>query len=326
MNNQLENKSNSEEINLEHLLDKTGEFIKRIVKLFFLIISFFQKYIIVSIILIIVGVAYGFYKDKKSKKLYVNEVIVIPNFESVDYLYSKVDFFNSKINIKDTLFLKTVLDTNYINIKKIEIEPIVDVYNFASQSKENFDIFRILFVNQELSEFVKDMTTSKYYKYHKLKFYIFGTEGSELIVGDLINFFNDNPHYQKYKDVLSENTDFLIIENSKMIAQVDSLIAASISFSKVQLPNQSVNINDWSDFSNLILRKDNLLNNREALLKVKEDQVKIIKEISVNYNFEDESTSKLPRALIYPMRLLLLFSFTFFAINSFRKLKKYSNN
>jgi hypothetical protein len=44
----------------------------------------------------------------KPKKVYDHELIVQPNFGSTDYLYSKVELLASKINERDTVFLKSI--------------------------------------------------------------------------------------------------------------------------------------------------------------------------------------------------------------------------
>ena len=66
-----------------YLLKKSNDFLKSIVRGFFMIVAFFRKFFIAIIILIIVGFIYGYYKDSNLTKSYNNEIIIIPNFETV---------------------------------------------------------------------------------------------------------------------------------------------------------------------------------------------------------------------------------------------------
>lgn len=325
MNNTPTTNNHQEEIDLGYLVNKTGVFFRKLVKLLFLILAFFQKYIIITVILIIVGIAYGFYKDLKVERTYKNETIVIPNFESVDYLYGKVEALNSKISLRDANFLNEVLDTNYRKIRKIEIEPIVDIYNFISKSREHIDIFRILFQNQELSDFVEDMATSKYYKYHKLSFTIVGKESSEKIISDILQHLNSNEHFLEYQKVLRENTQFEIDENARMIAQVDSVFQAVSSFSSNDTGSQSVFINDNSQLNDLLISKRELLEDRNKLLMRYKDETEVIKMVSVDYNLKPDGIV-ISNVLKYPILLIFLFSLIFFLKYTYLKLKSISDS
>ena len=313
--------NSSEEVDLGYLFKKMGNLFKKFIKLIFLVLAFFVKYIVAVVILIIIGVGIGYYLDKNAEEVYNNEEIVIPNFESVDYLYDKVAVLNAKIETQDTIYLKTILDTNYRKLNKIEIEPIVDIYNFATQSRENIEVFKTLFQNQELTNFVEDIVTSKYYKYHRLNFVITGKGDSQNIVESVLKDFNDNTHFNQYREVLNENLELHLFENLKMIEQVDSLIQSSISYSKAELPNQSINIKEGVDFSNLIFRKDALLDNRSTLLKKKEDQVKIIKDVGANYNIIDTEKIRIPSKIKFPIFLVVLFSLFFLIKRLYSKMK-----
>lgn len=319
MSNHPENKNHSEEIDLGILTKKLNSAFKKLIKLVFEAFGIFVKYKIIVAILLIIGIAYGFYKDKTSHKTYYNQVIVIPNFGSVDYLYEKVAALNAKVADKDSVYLKAILGSDYENLRKIEIEPIVDIYNFAAQSRENLDIFRILFQNQDLSEFVEDMTTSKYYKHHNINFSISGTDSSEKMVNKILNYFNENDHYKVYKEVLRENTDYLLKENSKMIGQIDSLIQSAVYFTKRTETGSSFSINDNSDLGSLIYRKELILKERALLLQQNEDQVEIIKKVSANYNLIPMDVIIISNKVKYPLLLILLFSLFFFMRFAYKK-------
>src|SRR5690554_5483040 len=95
--------NSSEEIDLGYLFKKSNHFFKSIVRALFQVIEFFKRYWIIIFTLIIVGLGIGYYKDLKVEKSYYNELIVIPNFESVDYLYDKVEAINLKMSAGDSI-------------------------------------------------------------------------------------------------------------------------------------------------------------------------------------------------------------------------------
>src|SRR5690606_10205246 len=210
--------NSSEEVDLGYLFKSIGEFFKKLARLLFLVVAFVRKYILIIIGIIIIGVIFGYFLDRNSVNVYENRLIVIPNFESIEYLYDKTDELNFKIQSGDSLYLKEIFGDKYKAVKKIEIEPIVDIYNFITKSRENIDVFRILFENQDMKEFVDDMTTSKQYKYQKLKVFIHGKESKDLLE-KLLSFLNENEHFKQYQDAYMQNTSKRLSETDKMINQ-----------------------------------------------------------------------------------------------------------
>ncbi|HBC02954.1 MAG TPA: hypothetical protein DC015_01855, partial [Aequorivita sp.] len=183
--------NSSEEVDLGYMFKSIGGIFKKLAGFLFLVIAFVRKYLLLIIGLIILGIILGYFLDRNSVKVYENRLIVIPNFESVEYLYDKTDELNFKIQSGDSLYLKEIFGEKYKAVKKIEIEPIVDIYNFTTKSRENIDVFRILFENQDMKEFVDDMTTSKQYKYQKLKVFIHGKDSKDLLE-KFLGFLNEN--------------------------------------------------------------------------------------------------------------------------------------
>lgn len=313
--------NSSEEIDLGYLFRKSNDFLKSVVRSLFLVLDFFKKHYIILTALIIIGFAYGYYKDINKTETYINEVIVIPNYGSVDYLYDKVDAVNLKIKSGDTLFLKEALGNDFGKLGGIELEPIADIFNFVSQSRENIDIFRIIADKQDFSDYLDDIATSKYFKYHRMKFTIKGKESSEEIIENYIAFLNQNEHYQNYQKIFKETKDFEVKEYYAMLTQIDSLIKAS---SQINRATSSVEINNTTDQHYLIERKRLLLRD---LFKIKMDQADYtvpIKTVNVDYNLKAERFLSLSNKVLYPLLLVFLFSMVFFVIYLFRNLRRYS--
>lgn len=320
MSNTANNQQTSEEIDLGYLFRKIGGLFRTCVKLLFEVIAFLIKFKFIVIAILLIGFGYGYYKDKTSLKAYQNEVLVIPNVESVDYLYDKVEALNAKVQIGDAVYLKKILDTNYRYFRKVEVEPIVDIYNFVSKSRENIDIFRILFQNQDVSEYMEDLTNSKYYKYHRLNFTVVGKENSEFVVQRLLRYINDNSHYKNYLELGRANTDLQIKEYGVMIAQIDTILKAAGTIA--QNGGSSVYINENAQLFDLVEKKQELLNKKLMLDMRKNDEVALIKEVSANYNIVGEKGFRIPSKIKTPLFWLFLFSMVFFVRYVYKKLQR----
>lgn len=317
-----QNTNNStEEVDLGYLFNRIGGFFRGIVKLIFLMVVFFKKYIWITIGLIVVGIILGYFKDKSSEgnQVYENRIIVIPNFESVDYLYETVDELNAKVKYEDSVYLKSILGNQFKNLGTIEIEPIPDIYNFITKSQENIDVFRILFQNQDFTEFIEDVPTSKNYKYHKLVINVVGRE-SKSIIDTLLKNINNNTHFLGYKKEFQENTKLQLEQNALMLSQADSIIKSAVVFSPEKGGDQAVYISDGR-LDMILFRKQELLDMRLKLQKKLNDEVEVIKLVSANYNVLNKSFLSFSNKVKYPILLVFLFSFFFFLRFTYRKLK-----
>lgn len=298
----------TEEIDLNYLFRKSNNFFKKSVRAIFLIFNFFLKYWIVTLLLLIIGIGYGFYKDSISSKVYKNEGIIIPNFESVDYLYGTIEELNKRIHLSDTLYLKEIIGNNYHSLKKIEIEPISDIYNMMTKSREQIDVFRIIYQNQEFDKFVENISTSKYFKFHKITFTIKGENRSKEIIKNIFSYWNNNSHFKEYEKIYSENAVFQVYEYKNMISQVDSIIKA-ISSASNNNQSSGVVISDNTNLHLLLQQKREMLNELlQAEIRLN-DYTEPIKLVNMDYEVQAVGISNIIK---YPLLLLFLFSLIFF--------------
>ena len=203
-------------------------------------------------------------------------------------------------------------------MRKVEIEPLPDIYNFIAQTKENIDVLKILFQNQDFSEFVEDIPTSKNYKYHKLIFTIKG-RNSKVIIDKLFAEINKNEHFLAYMNEFQKNTALQLKQNDLMIAQADSIISAGTKISN-NGSDQSVIISDGR-LDMVLFRKQELLDLRLKLQKKMTDQVSIIKQASANYNVLNSGFFSFSNKVKLPILFVLFFSFYFFIRYTYRGLK-----
>jgi len=321
MSNHPTNNTATEEIDLGYLIHKLGVLFRKSVKKLFEVIAFLIKFKFIVIAILLIGFGYGYYKDKTALKTYQNEVIVIPNFESVDYLYSQAEILNAKIRQHDTLFLRKVFDKDMYYLRNVEVEPIVDIFSFISQAEENIDIFRILVYNQDFENYIEDENNYKYNKYHRLKVGTSGDQRSERIISKLLAYLNTNTHYQEYQKLSIENTALQLAENKRMITQVDSLIAAATRGTAVGGTSITVFTDNANKRNDLLRVKQDLLDNQLRLQKRSKDEQAVLKEVSSEYNIVEKKGLYIPEKIKTPLLWLFIFCFIFFLKYMYFKLK-----
>jgi uncharacterized membrane protein len=312
--------NNQDEIDLGYLFNKISSLFRSFVRLLFLVISFFIKYIIVVVVLIIIGIALGYYFDKNKTEVYNNELIVIPNFESTQYFYDKVDALSSKLRDGDAEFLEATIGPNYIDLRGLEAEPIIDIFTFASLSRERVDLFKVITDKQDIPDYIKDPQNFQYYKYQHLTVKIKGKEHSQEIIDRLIIYFNDSPHFIEYLE--AETTKFRIDNYEKTISKIDTILIAAANIENNKGASPSVLVNDNSQLNDLVESRERLVYNLSKLYIQNVDEQKIVKVASVNYNVSDFSGIHISNKVKYPFFLVLLFSGFFFLKNVYRKMKQ----
>lgn len=325
MSNTPTTNNHQEEIDLGYLIKKVNEIFIKSLKLLFGIISFFLKHIFIILLLIVIGVVYGYFKEKNSLTLYDNQAIVVPNFESVHYLYDKIDAINFKIGEKDTIFLESFLGNDFKKLRKIEIEPIIDMYQFLSKSRENIDIFRIITQNQDITDYKEELSNNKYYKYHKLNFKILGENNSQDVVSKTLEYLNDNDHLKEYSKIYKENNELQIKEHKKMLAQIDSVLY-SIYSGNNKPSNQGVQISENPYTHFLIERKGMVMDDLLQHQLQQRDFESAIKLVKIDYNLIDGTKFRIPSIIKYPFLLVFLYSLFFFFRFSYFKLKQIVNS
>src|SRR5215207_8007623 len=133
-----------QEIDIFQLSRSISSIFDRVSRSVFRAIQFFIRNWITMLILVVLGAVLGVYLDS-NKKSYNNQIVVTPNFESVDYLYAKIDLIQSKIAAGDLDFLRNIVGiTDPKTIRKIEIKPVADVYKFIEDKEQNFELIKLM--------------------------------------------------------------------------------------------------------------------------------------------------------------------------------------
>lgn len=315
MSTASQNNSDNQEIDLSQISKKIGGFFEDISTSIFKGILFLKRNILIIGGLFVLGVILGVYLDKTSKS-YDHQVIVTPNFGSTDYLYSKVELINSKIEEQDTLFLKNVLGLKEPKkIKKIAIEPINDVYKFIENREQNFEFIKLLAEDGDIKKIITEKVTSKNYPFHAISFSTSKLASEKNTVEPILNYLNDSDYYSKIQKEYINNIKVKIVANDSIISQINGFLnTLSNDGNKSQSNDNLVYINENTQLNDVIKTKEELVseqgNRRIELINTD----KIIKDISVTLNVKNIKSINGKLKLVLPF----LFIFMFIGITIFR--------
>lgn len=313
----MSNNSENQEIDLSMIFKRMGNFLENQKTNVFKAIQFCIKNKLVLLLLIGSGIGLGIYLDTTSKT-YKNQINVQPNFGSTDYLYSKIGLLQSKIKERDSVFLKAIGIKNPKNIVKIEVTPVVDVYQFINNtedSKQNFDLLKLMTENTDIKKIVEDKTTSKNYRYHTISFVTIGKTTNETTVAPILNFLNNSDFYKK---IQVENVNNLLLKikaNDTIISQIDGYLnsLATIKSSNLVVYTDKTQLND------VLQTKQNLINNQAYLRVQLVFYDKIIKDDNFDINEENKSLTNNKIKLILPLLFICMYLFISFFINFYKK-------
>lgn len=306
----------NQEIDLSQISKKIGSFFSGIAAGIFSMILFFQKRLIVFIALFVIGAALGYFLDRESR-IYTSEVIVSPNFGSVDYLYAKVELLESKLNEQDTMFFKSIGVKNPKSIAKIEIKPIIDIYNFVAsntanvnnaQNTQNFELIKLLSEDGDVNKVITGKMTSKNYGRHTLIINTKDKISNKETVDPILVFLNQNEYFQKLQQAHLSNIKEKIKQDEAVIVEVDGFLdQISKSMNDSQKSDKLVYYNENTQVSQMIQTKNGLIGELGALkVDLISSQDVIIKNSSV-LNVINKSGLNNKMKIIIPLFLIFVY-------------------
>ncbi|RZJ67921.1 MAG: hypothetical protein EOO50_03610 [Flavobacterium sp.] len=301
--------SDENEIDLAELRKKMGNAASNFNARLFQLLRFGIKNAIILIVLLIVGVGLGFYLDK-TQKTYDHLLVVSPNFGSVDYLYEKVDLIESKIKENDTVFLKGLGIQNAKKLAKIEIEPIVDIYQFANRNETYLEMLKVMAENSDIRKIVEEPLTSKNYPQHLITFSTKDATDTKKTVEPLLKYLNDSDFYRKIQTEYVKNVAYKMSANDSTIKRIDKLLdalASKNSGSGQVYINQNTQLNDVLETKDRLVREQG--DHRIDMVSID----KIVKDNNTILNIENTKAVNGKLKIVLP----LLFIFLFIAIKLF---------
>jgi hypothetical protein len=319
MSAQKENNPENPEIDLLTVFSRIGDFFEWINTLLFRIIRFFVKNVIVVAVLVIVGFGVGKYLDA-TQKTYNNRIIVTPNFESSDYLYSKIDFLASKIKLQDTLFLKSIGIQNPLQIASISVEPVVNVNDLVNKKDKDFQLLELMNENEGLKTIVKDTALRKYYNFHAIKINANGIIAEKNTIDPILNFLNTSLYYDGFKKINSQNIQNNIKSKEATILQIDGILNKFSEANGNHSNNEKlVYYNENLNLDAIIKTKDSLSGEIDKLKIEQYNTGKTIKEQGMVLNVKGYKITKGKLFLVLPLMFVGLFVFFSFFISFYKK-------
>lgn len=302
-----ENQKN-EEIDLGQVLSKIGDKFNRLQgRLYDLILLVFKfKFLVLS--LLVVGFVVGYILDGKSVDLKRTEVVVIPNYDSSDFLYRNIENISSLLSKKREEELLQIFGTQHTLIKGIEINPIYDL-RLLIRSTELMDILKESVKDNRLGWIQEEFEKGRIQKYHSIEIITDEEADAVEIANNLVSFLNSNEFYKQIRLISLENVNFQLEEFDRTLVQIDSVISATTSKKISSIPSsQGFFLNDNSHISSLIEYKSVILEEKFEKLRRYEQKDDVIHLVSVDTNTELK-VRRLTSNLKLILPTLLFFSF-----------------
>lgn len=297
---------NNQEIDVFKLLNSILIIIKNNVQICFeILIKHFFKFLILLILGFVLGsVLSSNFKNFESK------IIVQPNFGSVNYLYDKVELFNSKLKSKDTLFFSKIGFNSTDEILDIKIEPIIDVYSFVKgEQDKNFEMIKLQAEDGSISKIIEDSNTSKYYNFHTITLLTKKQINKQNYTDLVIAYLNDSNYFSKIQNqfVKDLNEKNLLYQN--MLEQIDNILN---KFSNLEdsKSDKLVYYNDNTQLNDVLNTKSDIITKISTNNIILLQSDKTIKEISVTTNSVNSKNMLNKLKYILPV-LACLFLFIF---------------
>ncbi len=273
--------SQEQEIDLAQIGTKIKNIFQGVLNSFFDFIFFLKKKIILVSFLLILGFTLGYFLDKNGS--YSQDIIVIPNFGSNEYLYKKVAFLNSRIKDNDEDFFKSIGVENFDVIKKIEIKAVNGVFKFVNQGgdiNQNLELIKLMAEEGSIDEIIKSDIASKNYYTHNITITTTSKVNQKNIIDPILKYLQESEFYKIQQKIYQENTNNKIKFNDSLIAQIDNLILKLSSNGM----SSTISISENKGISELINKKDELIKESQNLKINQHEYEEVIKVQSISLN------------------------------------------
>lgn len=227
MTNQT-NSTENQDINLNDVSVKIRKYLSKTNDSVFDGILFIKRNIIYVIVLIVLGAGLGIYKDETSRQ-YEQKIFIIPNFGSTDYVYEEIENLRFKMINYDAEFMKASGMKSPEKVEKIEIEPVIEIYEFiedkdVDEDDRKFQLFKLISENGDMKKMLEDKTTSRNYKQHLLTITTNAEVSRADVIDPILKYFNTRPYFLKMKQEYINNLNLKIAANDTVIKQIDGVL------------------------------------------------------------------------------------------------------
>ncbi len=322
--------NSTDEIDLIYVYNKIKKLVRGWVALTFRAIDFIIKKWIIITSLIIIGVALGYFSQKDARPSKKANVLIRINHDAVDYVYNEVELLNKKIKENDISYFDNFGIKDSIEIKEIEITPIINLTDITEGYQINDRKLEGLLKNLKFNEDeinINETFISKY-KYHNLNFSLLYFANNETIK-KTIDFFNNNEFIGRVKDTTLNDIKTHIANNKKSISQIDLIIDNYSNNESLQSPSNQIFVVDKNfSLNELIEKKIELQQETEKLNKFlvyAKDIVIVVNKPSlviVNKGILGNKMIKYPTLLVFAFLVLSILRHFYFYLRGIAEISE----
>lgn len=320
----MEPKHNNDEIDLFYILDVFKGAFRRLNVLIFKALNFIFRQWKVVLGLFVIGVLLGVYSAKNTKPDFETKALVRINFNATSYVYNTIALLDEKVSEKDSLFFtQNGFRSDTLELKKLEITPIVDIRDIIDDYEPNDRNLEALLKNLEFdNEVTVTETFNSQYKYHTLDLVLSGVATNKT-PQKILDYINKNDLFEGVKEVTINNLKNRVANNLTIIDQIDNVIKNYNTNESLASPSKEIYIVDKNfSVSGLLEKKVLLLEENDELT----EEISYAKDIVVLVSKPDvykvKSSFFAKKYILYPFTfvfIFLLFSWFFF---TYKKLKE----
>ena len=300
----------SDEIDLGVVFEKIKSFFKSILIGIIQIFQFSWKHKFALAGLLVIGVGIQLYLKSTTEATFLNQFLVRTNYGSTEYLYSKVNSINLKLEAEDSLYIQDIFGEHYDKVKEIEVVPVIDVYGLVNKSEQNKETFELLLDEYGDISFLSDEMNINEYAIHKIKIYIEGQTDNEMISNRLYRYLASNLYYNELKTTTLKSYKDQLEQNKTIRIQIDDILKDHKGNTLPRLDNNAINFSGSQDLKELLSRKKELLLNDLSLKNRLSSNDEVLKIIDSSFGVYD--TERTINFLIIPILLVGLYCFIFF--------------
>ena len=272
--------NSSEEIDLNEIFRIIKKFFRKFLRHIVSVILFFKRKAILFFILLVVGLAIGFFIDQNAgtNTSYIQEIIIEPKYDSAKYIYNFIEELEH--NFDDHLFLqKLKINPDSIhNLKEIKLIPIIkatDVLDNLQEKYETKEFFNDVIETQLEGDELKSEKYRDLYKQHKLtlRFKNKSEENSKM-AASILEYIKSNEHYRKLINFTINQTKVDLEQNKTTLKFVDDYLGKLNEGSQTIDENGVVVVDDTG--KTLVLTAASLLQQKEFLIEKINKQEKVL--------------------------------------------------
>ena len=249
--------SDEQEIDVKHLTNRIEGTYDNLIFSIYRLLRFFKRRWYVILLLIGVGIGLGMYLDSTKSSRLRHELLIVPNYGSVDYIYQKIENYD-RLDLNKELIASNAGNEVY----KLKIEPVYDAYNYILTDPIHFEAFKTLSERAiDLEKYSKSKLASKNYKYHTLTVYTDGFGDTEMTLDKILEELNSDEYFNKRKEIEKNNIVAKRAEVAKSIEQINGLFERLGSENKVN----DITLNAYPELPDLLTAKEGLLKQLNAI-------------------------------------------------------------